>query len=227
MKLTRQRRTFTIGSIEFDAARTADGVAELWADDDDALACALGAAHAGDRLVQMVMARIVGQGRISECLADDDTTFGIDVFMRQMGFRREAEREVAELDAGGASFRRSLRSRGQPRPRRPAAAAGVSSSSDTGPNRWSPADTLLTIKLMSYLGLAQSQQDVEKLIIQAIHGGAAVEALQAALQPAPRRSRRRDRRRHPRSRPHRAPAAARRSDSFRAHPRSRRATTGR
>mgnify|MGYP000644543672 CR=1 FL=1 len=37
------------------------------------------------------------------------------------------------------------------------------------PDPWSVADTLLTVQLMSYLGLAQSQQDMEKLIIQAIH----------------------------------------------------------
>jgi penicillin amidase len=182
MKLRTQRRTFTVGSIEFDAARTADGVVELWADDDDALACALGAAHAGDRMVQMIMARIVGQGRISECLADNDTTFGIDVFMRQMGFRREAAREVEELTPEARRFAEAY-------------AAGVNHVLESGhrplefrlvryrPEAWSPADTLLTVKLMSYLGLAQSQQDVEKLIIQAIHGGADVDALKRLFEP--------------------------------------------
>lgn len=182
MKLTRQRRKTTVGSMDFEAARTADGVAELWADDEDALACALGAVHATDRLVQMVMARIVGQGRISECLADDETTFGIDVFMRSMGFRRQTERQVDELnpetrrfaEAYAAGVNHVLESEGRPLEFRLVGHR---------PEPWSVADTLLTVQLMSYLGLAQSQQDMEKLIIQAIHGGTPVEALQCLLDP--------------------------------------------
>jgi len=182
MKINRHKQSHTVGSFEFSAARTADGVAELWADTDDALACALGAAHAHDRCVQMVMARIVGQGRISECLADDETTFAIDLFMRQMGFRREADREVDQLDPGARRFADAY-------------AAGVNHVLATRrrplelvlvkhhPDEWAPADTLLTIKLMSYLGLAQSQQDVEKLIIQSIHGGASTETLRRFFSP--------------------------------------------
>ena len=182
MKLTHQRKKHTAGSFDFAAARTTDGVAELWADNEDALACALGAAHACDRLVQMVMARIVGQGRISECLADDETTFAIDLFMRQMGFRREADREVAQLspdarrfaDSYAAGVNHVLANR-----RRPLELVLVKHT----PDKWTPADTLLTVKLMSYLGLAQSQQDAEKLIVQAIHGGASIEALSRLFGP--------------------------------------------
>jgi len=182
MKLTRRRQKITIGSTAFEAVRTADGVAELWADDDDALACALGAAHATDRLVQMVMARVVGQGRISECLADDATTIAIDLFMRQMGFHRQAEREVRDLDPAARRFAEAYAAgvnhviAGR---RRPAELALVGHR----PAEWTPADTLLTIKLMSYLGLAQSQQDAEKLIVQAIRGGAPIEALSRLLSP--------------------------------------------
>ena len=182
VKLTHRRRAFNVGSLTFEAARTADGVARLWADDDDALACALGAVHAHDRMVQMVMARIVGQGRLSECLADDDTTFQIDVFMRQMGFRREADREIEKLSTEARVFAEHY-------------AAGVNHVLASmrrplefllvrhSPEEWTIGDTLLTIKLMSYLGLAQSQQDAEKLIIQAVHGGASVEALRHLFSP--------------------------------------------
>lgn len=182
MKLTRQRRKTTIGSIDFETARTADGIAEIWAEDDDALACALGAVHATDRLVQMVMARIVGQGRISECLVDNETTFGIDLFMRQMGFRREADREVSDLgpetlrfaEAYAAGVNHVISNR-----RRPVELLLIRHR----PPEWGPSDTLLTVKLMSYLGLAQSQQDAEKLIIQAIHGGTDTGALTRLFSP--------------------------------------------
>jgi penicillin amidase len=182
MQLTRHRREQRIGTVTFESARSPDGVARLWAADQNALACSLGAVHAHDRQVQMIMARIVGQGRISECLADNDATFEIDVFMRSMGFRRQAERQVEELSPETRAFAEAY-------------AAGVNQVMDTEgrplefrlvghrPEPWSVADTLLTVQLMSYLGLAQSQQDVEKLIIQAVHGGAPVEGLQRLFDP--------------------------------------------
>lgn len=182
MKLGRKRRQVRVGDVTFTATRTEDGVAELWADDDDGLACALGAAHATDRMVQMVMARIVGQGRIAECLADTDGTFAIDLVMRQMGFARSASVEAARLDADTLRFAAAY-------------AAGVNHVLATSrrpfelvlarhtPDPWTPADTLLTIKLMSWLGLAQSQQDVEKLVIQAIHDGAPIDDLALLFSP--------------------------------------------
>jgi len=182
MKLGAQRQRCTIGSFRFEAARTPDGVVEIWADDEDALACGLGAAHAADRTVQMVMARIVGRGRIAECLADTGETFAIDLVMRQMGLARSAAIEADRLDPATLRFAEAY-------------AAGVNHVFATGrrpfelilarhrPEPWSPADSLLTIKLMSWLGLAQSQQDVEKLVIQAIHDGSPVDDLARLLSP--------------------------------------------
>ena len=180
MKLDRHRRRHHVAGWTFEAARGPEGYARLWAGDDDSLACGLGAAHAHDRQVQMVMARIVGTGRLAECLADDEATFGIDVFMRQMGFSRSAEREVIELAPEARRFAEAY-------------AAGVNwvMAAESRPiefrlvghrpDPWTPADTLLTVKLMSYLGLAQSQQDMEKLVIEAIRGGAAVVHDQAGV----------------------------------------------
>ena len=107
MKLSRHRRQHRVGTVTFESARSQDGVARLWAANQNALACALGAAHAHDRQVQMTMARIVGQGRISECLADNDATFEVDLFMRSMGFRRQAERQVEELSPETRAFAES------------------------------------------------------------------------------------------------------------------------
>lgn len=182
MKLDRHRRRHCISSATFEAARTADGVARLWAEDLDALACALGAAHAHDRCVQMVMARIVGQGRIAECIVDTETAFAIDLFMRGMGFAREAEREVGRLspralrltEAYTAGVNHVFEREGRPLELR---------LIGHRPEPWRVADSLLTIKLMSYLGLAQSQQDMEKLIIQAIREGAPVDAFRRLLAP--------------------------------------------
>ncbi|MCU0304564.1 MAG: penicillin acylase family protein [Thermoanaerobaculales bacterium] len=182
MRLDRRRRRYRIDGRSFEAARTADGVARLWAEGPDGLACALGAAHAHDRLAQMVLARIVGQGRIAEILRDDETTLAVDLVMRGLGLHRQAEDEVASLGEAGRRFAEAY-------------AAGVNHVLRTEgrplelvlvrhrPEPWRPADTLLTVKLLSYLGLAQSQQDMEKLVIQAIHGGADPEAFRRLLAP--------------------------------------------
>ncbi len=182
MKLSRRRRRMQIGDLIFEATRTDHGVVELWADDDDALACALGAAHATDRLVQMETARILGQGRLAECLLDDDRTVAIDRLMRNLGFAHAAEREIGELDpatrrwveAYSSGVNDVLKHR-----RRPFELVLVRHR----PAPWTAADTLLTVKLISYFGLAQSQQDAEKFIVQVIHDGGPVDALKRLFRP--------------------------------------------
>ena len=51
------------------------------------------------------------------------------------------------------------------------------------PEPWALSDSLLMIKLMSYVGLAQSQQDVEKFLIQAIQSGVSLERLRELFSP--------------------------------------------
>ncbi len=182
MRITTSRRNVDFEGSRVGIARNNDGVLRLWADDDIGLAHGLGFAHAHDRLVQMILARLVGQGRICECLKSSQETLAIDVFMREMGLRREAEADVANLGADGSRLvlayvdgvNRYLATH-----RRPLELLLVRHQ----PEPWTAADTLLTIKLMSYVGLAQSQQDMEKLLIQAVNGGASVEKLKSLVAP--------------------------------------------
>jgi len=154
----------------------------LRADDDLSLARGLGFAHANDRMVQMMLVRLAGQGRLSECLISDDDTLTIDVFMREMGLRREAEREVGGLGADATllaeAYAEGVNSY-LARHRRPLELALVRYR----PAPWTVADTLLTIKIMSYVGLAQSQQDMEKYLIQALNAGASATKLRKLMAP--------------------------------------------
>ncbi len=182
MKITTRRRTTTIGGFRFDAARNRDGVVQLWADDDVALACGLGFAHALDRLVQMVLVRLVGQGRLGECLISDDETLAIDLFARGMGFRRDAEGDAANLTAETARFAEAYAAGVNhviERCRRPLELVLIGHR----PEPWTVADTLIHIKLISYVGLAQTQQDFEKLLIQAVKDGVSVARLKRLLAP--------------------------------------------
>ena len=176
MRITSKRRDIRIGEASFGITRTGEGVLELWAEDDVGLARGLGFAHAHDRMVQMMLVRLVGQGRLCECLKSSEETLVIDVFMREMGLRRDAESDTRNLSPHGLRLGEAYAegvNHYLARYRRPLELMLVRYR----PEPWTAADTLLTIKLMSYVGLAQSQQDMEKFLIQALRGGVAPDLL--------------------------------------------------
>jgi penicillin amidase len=166
----------------FALRRTTAGVMEVGADDDVGLARGLGFAHAHDRQVQMMLLRLIGQGRLSECLRADAETESIDVFMRQVGFAHGLDDEVAALREDSRALVCAY-------------CEGVNTYLESQrrpvefilaryrPEPWRPEDTLLTVGVMSYVGLAQSQADIEKLIIQALRGGASLSGLQTLFAP--------------------------------------------
>jgi penicillin amidase len=167
MLITERRRRIEISGAHIELARTDDGVMTLRAEDDLGLARGLGFVHAHDRMVQMMLVRLVGQGRLCECLSNDEDTLAIDVFMRQMGFEIDAEADVANLGDDGRRLGEAYAegvNRYLETHRRPIELTLVGYR----PRPWTVADTLLTIKLMSFIGLAQSQQDMEKFLIQAL-----------------------------------------------------------
>jgi len=182
MKLTTRPIELRIDGSELQLRRTTGGVVEIWGKDDVDLAKGIGFAHAHDRLAQMMLTRLAGQGRLSECLRSDDETLAIDVFMRQMGFARTADAEAEtctpRAQQTGAAYcdgvNHYLNNYGPPWELKLARYQ---------PQPWRTADTLLTIKLMSYMGLAQTQQDLEKFIIQAIRRGVDVARLKQLFHP--------------------------------------------
>jgi penicillin amidase len=182
VRISRRPRVVEIGGSRVELARTTDGVIRLTGDDDVALAAGLGVAHAHDRMVQMMLVRLVGQGRLGECLAADDQTLAIDLFARGMGFRRDAEADVANLGGDALRFASAYAAGVNwylERQRRPVelVLAGYR------PEPWTVADTLLTIKLIGYIGLAQTQQDFEKLLVEAIRDGVSVAMLKRLVAP--------------------------------------------
>lgn len=120
--------------------------------------------HAKDRLMQMEMLRLIAQGRLCECIKDSEETFAIDKYMRELGMDYFARQEVDNLDEQTKELLEVY-------------IAGINKGISEGypfefkllshrPQAWKLSDTILTIKAMSFLGLAQGQQDLEKLIIQ-------------------------------------------------------------
>ncbi len=139
------------------------------AGDDLGLAAAWGFAHAHDRALQLLVTRIVGQGRLCELLDDSPASLEIDLFMRRGLFAAASAEEAASLPVRARSLTEAY-------------AAGVNARLARGrpwelrllrvpAEPWTPADTLLTLRLMTFVGLAQAQSDAEVAILQALRAG--------------------------------------------------------
>ena len=149
--------------------------------DDLALATAYGFSHAHDRALQMLLVRVVGQGRLCEVLDDSPASLAIDLFMRKNLFAACSVEEAEALD-------------GRARTLAEAYAAGVNARLERGRpwelgllrvplEPWRPADTLLTLRLMSFVGLAQAQGDAEVVILQALRAGIDTAKLRRLFRP--------------------------------------------
>jgi len=124
-------------------------------------AAGLGFAHAQDRLWQMEVSRMAGQGRLSEMFGD--ATVGTDVWLRTMGIHEAAVASLAVMDADTMAMlegyargvnawmtreTRAFSSRLPPE----YVILGVT------PEAWTPAHTLTAIKMMS-VSLAENVGD--------------------------------------------------------------------
>jgi len=182
MRLTTDVQTLTLGSDTASLFRDENGVPQIHTTDPIALARFTGYLHAHDRPLQMMLTRLITQGRLSETLKSDDETLAIDTFMREMAFNHEAEKEVRYLTEAARSYCEAY-------------CKGVNEYLRThkkifefkltryNPEPWEVKDTLATIKLMSFIGLAQSQGEVEKFIIQSIKNQVDLDKLKSLFSP--------------------------------------------
>jgi len=153
----------------------------MWGEEDLSLAAATGFVHAMDRMLQMTLVRLIGQGRICECLKNSKENLAMDGFSREMGFYRDAQDDARNLTGDALRFAENY-------------CRGVNEYLLNSypwefkllqykPEPWVIADILLAMKLLFYIPLAQSQQDVEKLIIQAVQSGADPSRLKKLFRP--------------------------------------------
>jgi penicillin amidase len=125
--------------------------------------------HAKDRFVQMEMLRIVASGRICELLDDSEANYAIDKHMRELGIYHFSTLEINELSSTSKALLEKY-------------CDGVNEAITKKiplefklmghrPAKWTLTDCIVSIKAMSYLGLAQGQQDLEKLFFQMLSRG--------------------------------------------------------
>jgi penicillin amidase len=150
-------------------ARDAHGVAHVRASTEADLYRGLGACHATDRALQLLLVRILARGRSSELLDASDEMLRIDRFFRRVNFAGGTDEEAAAL----------------PPPLHRLAAAycdGVNAvlarrvpwelrALRYRPEPWTIADSMLVSRVIGYVALAQSQGDVERLAIELARAG--------------------------------------------------------
>jgi len=155
----------TVGNVKIQ--RMPDGFPRIEADEAIDLHYGLGYLHGHDRQMQMWLTKIIGQGRASECIKADEELIEIDKYMRWINLAGEAAAEVQQLSDEASQIIQTYC--------RGVNDAVVDSSLPLEfklvgyrPDSWTPADAILIIKMVGFVGLSQSQGDMEKFIMQII-----------------------------------------------------------
>ena len=129
----------------------------------------MGYAHARDRAMQMGLMRLLGQGRVAECLDGSDESVEVDGFFRRMNWFGNTDAQVAALTSETRMLVDSY-------------CAGVNTRfSETRPwefralgyrpEPWTVEDVLLMARMTGYLTLATSQAEIERLFVEMVQAG--------------------------------------------------------
>ncbi|MGF1455941.1 MAG: penicillin acylase family protein [Alphaproteobacteria bacterium] len=155
------------GQVEI--LRDGFGIPHIYGKDDEAVYFALGYAHAQDRLWQMSFNRWVVQGRLAEIVGAN--ALDTDVFFRALDLDTAAARSV-EILPQTARVALEAYARGvnavldDPEFKRPPEFLFFS----VRPERWQPADSLATLKLMGLTLSTNANTEFERARMRAILG---------------------------------------------------------
>lgn len=137
----------------------------------------VGYCHAVDRASQMLTLRILGQGRLCELLSDNEESLAIDTFFRKANWHQGLSEEVDKLPAASLALCQAYCdgfNQGLSKHRQWALSlAGYS------PEPWRVEDSILGLRMTSYLTLAQSQQEIERLFIEMAQAGFSTDKLES------------------------------------------------
>jgi penicillin amidase len=157
------------GDAVIDVRRDGHGIRHVSASSEPDLYRGLGFCHARDRGLQMLLTRILGRGRAAELLADGEDMLRIDRFFRRLALGDDANAEGERIDAAT-------------RPLIEAYCGGVNEALagrapwelrllGYRPEPWTAADSILCSRVAGYVALAQSQGDIERLLVEMVQAG--------------------------------------------------------
>ncbi len=150
--------------------RMEGGIPHIRAQHEHDLYYGLGYMQGHDRQVQLWLTKLIGLGIASENLEGSDELIEIDKYMRWMDFAGDAKEEEKNFSAGVKEILKAY-------------CKGVNDAVAQSkrpfefrlvgyrPDKWTPADVILIGKLIGFIGLTQSQGEMEKFIIHMIQKG--------------------------------------------------------
>jgi penicillin amidase len=149
--------------------RDEHGIPQISADDITGLYWGMGYCHAMDRGMQMLIMRILGQGRAAELLEGSDEMVEVDRFFRRMnwsgGLTEEASKLSPEAHAACEAYCDGVNARFSKSVPWELKLVGVRHDS------WTIGDSLLLARMTGFLTLAQSQGEVERLFVEMVQAG--------------------------------------------------------
>lgn len=176
MELGRQWKSCKIGSSFIEMRRLESGLIDIRAENTFDLQRGLGYAHAVDRLMQMLVTRIVGRGELTRYFLNTEEGYAVDFLVRKLGFRRDIVQDLHHITPEALKWAEAycegvnayIEKEGLPY---------LCKLFNLKPDVWQVTDTMLIVKTLSYLGIAQQQERIERLIIHAIRDGVSPERL--------------------------------------------------
>ncbi|MEB2285692.1 MAG: hypothetical protein B6D46_09035 [Polyangiaceae bacterium UTPRO1] len=149
--------------------RDQHGVAHVRAQTEADLYRGIGHCHGTDRALQMLLMRIIGQGRAAEVLDGSDDMLSLDRFFRRLNLVGGADEELVKVPAPVQALAGAY-------------CAGVNEALAEStpwelrlvgyrPTPWTPADLVLASRLAAFVGLAQSQGEMERLLVEMVQAG--------------------------------------------------------
>ncbi len=149
--------------------RDENGIPQIVSDDINGLHWGMGYCHAMDRGLQILIMRILGQGRAAELLDGNDEMVEVDRFFRRMNWRGGTAKAANTLSPDARAACEAYRD-------------GVNARfSESMPwelklvrvrlEPWTIEDSLLLSRMAGFLTLAQSQGEVERLFVEMVQAG--------------------------------------------------------
>jgi len=159
-------------------SRDSDGIPHIKANSLQDAYWGMGYCHALDRSLQMVLMRVLGQGRACQCLEDSDQLLEMDLFFRRMNWRGNMKKSMAGFEPETktllGSYCKGVNARFAEKKRTwELALVGYR------PSPWKIEDTLMLSRMTGYLTLAQSQAEIERLLVEMVQAGIDDQRLEA------------------------------------------------
>ena len=155
--------------------RDKNGIPHVEATNESDMYWGQGYVHATDRAMQMLLMRILGQGRVSELLDSSEDSLKIDTFFRKMNWTEKTSEQIDALTQQEKQYLDSYTD-------------GVNAALSKKipwefkllgykPDKWTSKNCIMISRMIGYLSLAQSQAEMERLFVEMVQAGVSEEKL--------------------------------------------------